>query len=98
MADPRGVDLVPQARPGDRRDLGGGGRGEPRRDGRPQAPGARLPQPAPERFEPFFTTRHGGTGLGLATAQRVVLAHEGEISLESPPEGGTTVLIALPLA
>ena len=47
-------------------------------------------------FEPFFTTRPRGTGLGLATARRVIRAHGGEVSLSCPSEGGTTARVDLP--
>mgnify|MGYP001501969066 CR=1 FL=1 len=47
-------------------------------------------------FRPFFTTKARGTGLGLATAKRLVEAHRGTIAVECPPEGGTVVLIDLP--
>jgi PAS domain S-box-containing protein len=49
-------------------------------------------------FTPFFTTKSRGSGLGLPTAKRLIEAHNGEISVECPPVGGTTVLIRLPLA
>ena len=39
------------------------------------------PQSAPQIFEPFFTTKASGTGLGLATALRIVEAHEGRLEL-----------------
>ena len=48
-------------------------------------------------FEPFFTTRHRGTGLGLVTARRVLEAHHGSIALESAPAGhGTVAIVRLP--
>jgi two-component system CheB/CheR fusion protein len=47
-------------------------------------------------FEPFFTTKSRGTGLGLPIARRVVEAHGGQISIETPPGGGTVVAISLP--
>jgi len=47
-------------------------------------------------FNPFFTTKARGTGLGLVTAKRLVEAHEGTISIHCPPTGGTTVTIQLP--
>jgi signal transduction histidine kinase len=47
-------------------------------------------------FVPFFTTKSRGTGLGLPTAKRLIEAHDGQISIDSPPAGGTTVNIFLP--
>jgi signal transduction histidine kinase len=48
-------------------------------------------------FEPFFTTKRNGTGLGLATAQRFVTAHGGQISAERSNLGGARFAIELPL-
>lgn len=48
-------------------------------------------------FEPFFTTRATGTGLGLALVQRIVCAHTGRVELDCPPSGGTTFRVWLPL-
>jgi two-component system sensor histidine kinase FlrB len=49
-------------------------------------------------MKPFFTTRAGGTGLGLAVVGGIIAAHRGEISIESnPPKLGTTVRITLPI-
>jgi two-component system sensor kinase FixL len=47
-------------------------------------------------FVPFFTTKNRGTDLGLPTAKRFIEAHDGEISVECPPSGGTTVTLQLP--
>lgn len=49
-------------------------------------------------FEPFFTTRQvgAGTGLGLATARNIVLAHSGRIDLVSRAGVGTTVTLFFP--
>jgi signal transduction histidine kinase len=49
-------------------------------------------------FSPFFTTKSRGSGLGLPTAKRMVEAHDGQISIDCPPAGGTTVVIQLPIA
>jgi signal transduction histidine kinase len=48
-------------------------------------------------FEPFFTTRAQGTGLGLAFVERIVLEHGGSISVGSSPSGGAQFLIELPI-
>ncbi len=48
-------------------------------------------------FEPFFSTREGGTGLGLSTAYSIVRAHGGNIRVRSSPQEGTEFLIQLPL-
>ena len=47
-------------------------------------------------FEIFYSNKPGGTGIGLAICQRIVEEHDGEITLESSPEHGTTVTITLP--
>ena len=47
-------------------------------------------------FRPFKTTKARGTGLGMATAKRLVELHEGRISVTSPPGGGTIVSVELP--
>jgi len=49
-------------------------------------------------FTPFYTTKSRGTGLGLATAKRLVEAHHGFIELTCPDDGGTMVTIRLPIA
>lgn len=48
-------------------------------------------------FTPFFTTKSRGSGLGLPTVKRFIEAHDGQIAVECPPAGGTTVLIRLPM-
>ena len=47
-------------------------------------------------FEPFFTTRAGGTGLGLSTAHAIVRAHHGNIEVTSARAEGTEFTVGLP--
>jgi signal transduction histidine kinase len=49
-------------------------------------------------FEPFFTTKASGTGLGLAVVKRIVDGHGGEITVTSPPGGGTVFTVRFPLS
>ncbi len=64
-----------------------------------QDSGPGIPPEVREKvFVPFFTTKSRGTGLGLATAKRIIEAHSGTIELTCPPGGGTTVTIQIPAA
>jgi len=47
-------------------------------------------------FEPFFTTRASGIGLGLAVVRRIVEAHEGKVMATSEPDRGATFTVYLP--
>lgn len=47
-------------------------------------------------FDPFYTTKETGTGLGLPTAYSIVKRHEGAIQIESDVNMGTTVVVYLP--
>jgi signal transduction histidine kinase len=49
-------------------------------------------------FEPFFTTRLAGTGLGLATVREIVRDHDGAIGAESKPGQGSCFVVWLPAA
>lgn len=48
-------------------------------------------------FRPYFTTKSGGTGLGLPTARRIVEAHEGRLEVHSEPGRGTDFCLTLPI-
>src|SRR5207247_245724 len=47
-------------------------------------------------FEPYFTTKRTGTGLGLLIVRRIVREHGGELSIESSEGKGLSVTIRLP--
>lgn len=47
-------------------------------------------------FEPFYTTKQFGVGMGLAVSMRIVTAHDGAIYVASRPTGGASVTVRLP--
>ena len=49
-------------------------------------------------FDPFYSSRSGGTGLGLSTAHSIVSAHGGKIRVSSSPAEGTEFVVVLPRA
>ncbi len=55
-----------------------------------------TPETRQRLFEPFFTTRTQGTGLGMAIAKRIVEAHDGQIAVAGEAGPGTEILITLP--
>ncbi|MEZ6122398.1 MAG: ATP-binding protein [Planctomycetaceae bacterium] len=57
-----------------------------------------APQVVEKMFQAFFSTRSGGSGLGLPTVRRIIEAHDGRISCESEPGRGTRFTILLPAA
>ena len=57
-----------------------------------------TPEVRARMFEPFFTTRPTGTGLGLALVQHAVMQHQGQLEVHSAPGEGTTFRIELPRA
>jgi two-component system, NtrC family, nitrogen regulation sensor histidine kinase NtrY len=47
-------------------------------------------------FVPYFTTKAGGSGIGLALARQIVVAHGGTITAERSPSGGTLMRVVIP--
>ena len=48
-------------------------------------------------FEPYFTTKPSGHGVGLAVSLGIVEAHGGTLTVDCPPEGGAAFTFALPV-
>jgi PAS domain S-box-containing protein len=60
--------------------------------------GPGVPADARERiFQPFFTTKKTGTGLGLALVQKIVVTHNGRVLAQHSPGGGACFQVTLPL-
>lgn len=49
-------------------------------------------------FQPFFTSKRGGTGLGLALVQKIIVFHNGRISVGSSELGGASLRVTLPVS
>ena len=61
--------------------------------------GTGIPEELRQRvFEPYFTTKGDGTGLGLALVRQTIEAHHGTITVEETPGGGATFSIVLSAA
>jgi len=61
--------------------------------------GAGVPEDkVKEIFEPFFTSKAEGMGMGLSIARTIVDAHRGQISAENPRDGGAMFKIRIPLS
>jgi nitrogen fixation/metabolism regulation signal transduction histidine kinase len=59
--------------------------------------GPGIPASARERiFQPFFTTRASGTGLGLAIVQKIVVMHNGRVTVADARGGGASIQISIP--
>lgn len=60
--------------------------------------GPGVPPEARDRiFNPFFTTKKHGVGLGLAISHKIATRHDGSLSFHSPPGGGATFTLRLPV-
>jgi two-component system sensor histidine kinase AtoS len=55
------------------------------------------PEDLKKLFDPFFSTKEGGIGLGLSIAHRIIDQHHGKVEVESHPGEGTTFHLWLPL-
>lgn len=55
-----------------------------------------APEDMEKIFQPYFTTKEAGIGLGLAITERIIKEHGGEILVESRPGAGTTFTVMLP--
>ncbi len=56
-----------------------------------------APEHLSQVFYPYFTTKQGGSGIGLAISQKIIADHGGSIEVESDPGAGTTVIVQLPV-
>jgi signal transduction histidine kinase len=63
---------------------------------RDQGPGVQA-EHMEQVFDPFFTTRERGTGLGLANVRKIVECHGGSVRAENHPDGGAVFTIRLPM-
>ena len=50
-----------------------------------------------EIFNPFFTTKTKGTGLGLAVSRNIIEKHGGKMNAENIPDGGATIKFTIPV-
>jgi len=53
-----------------------------------------LPDVMDKIFVPFFTTKIGGSGIGLSICRQILISHNGNITVESEPEKGTRVILS----
>jgi len=55
-----------------------------------------APQDLKNIFEPFWSGKSAGMGIGLSICQSIVAAHHGTLTVANNPDGGATFLLALP--
>lgn len=80
------------------REVGGGSGEPPRVELRVLDTGPGFdPVHAERLFDPFFSTRTGGTGLGLALVEKIIQAHDGTVRARNRPEGGAVFEVSLPI-
>jgi signal transduction histidine kinase len=61
--------------------------------------GPGIPEDQRDRvFRPFFTTKPSGTGLGLALVQKIVVTHNGRVTVSASPVGGACLQVTLPVS
>lgn len=56
-----------------------------------------TPEVAEKVFQPYFSTKRGGTGLGLPTSRRIIEEHGGHLTVHADPGRGTDFVISLPV-
>ncbi|NDV19273.1 PAS domain S-box protein [Pseudodesulfovibrio sp. JC047] len=56
------------------------------------------PEEIPYVFDPFYSSKPDGVGMGLTVARRIIMEHRGQLTLASVLDGGTTATIVLPCA
>ena len=62
-----------------------------------QNSGSGIPAELREQiFEPFFSSKHGGTGLGLTIARRLIESHSGRVAVESDGSSWTSFIVEIP--
>jgi two-component system NtrC family sensor kinase len=55
-----------------------------------------APETLAHVFDPFYTTKEKGTGLGLAVVYGIITRHNGKIEVKSSPGSGTEMIVSLP--